>query len=277
MKMNKLVTFLFVSFLLFLFTGCAGKDETINIEDPKFVKQTIAPEDLLKARDKSVIIASASWAPYEFEENGEVKGIGVDIVSETFKRMGYKVTKKFLPFSRAVGMLKNGEIDMITDVKNTPARQEDGIFSKESIITVHTSLFVKSGSNIKFDGNISTLKPYSIGIIRDYTYGMEFDDAIKNKMLNVEAVDDRLQNINKVLENRLDICIENRLVEFAALKETNNQGKLKELKTELNQTDIYAWFSKKKNEGQMLVEFDRKLAEVKKDGTAEKIYNSYIK
>ncbi len=277
MKKNKVMFISLICFMvLFLFMGCENKDEIINLEDSKPAEQTMEAEDTQKATEKSVIIASADWAPYEFEENGEIKGISVDIVEEAFNRMGYKVTKKILPFSRAIELLKNGEIDMITDVKNTIKYQEIGIFSKESIITTKTSLFVKSDSNIKFDGNILELEPYKIGVIRDYTYGEAFDNAVKNKTIKVEEVDDKLQNINKVLDDRLDICIENRLVLLDALKATNNEGKLKELKNEVNETPVYAWFSKKKNQSKMVDEFDQKLAEIKRDGTFERIYNSYI-
>jgi polar amino acid transport system substrate-binding protein len=277
MKKNKLMAISLICFMtLFLLIGCENKDETIILKDPITTSKAKTSEDMYINVDKSVTIVSSDWAPYEFEENGQIKGIGVDIVAEAFNRMGYKVTKKLLPFSRAIEMLKDGEIDVITDVKNTSERQEIGIFSKEAIITTHTSLFVKSDSNIKFTGNVLDLKPYKIGTIRDYSYGEEFDNAVKNEGLKVEAVDDKMQNINKVLDNRLDICIENRLVEFDALKATNNQNKMKELLPELNQTPVYAWFSKKKNPGNMVDEFDKKLAEIKNDGTFERIYKTYI-
>jgi len=273
---NKLIAISLNCLMVFyVFTGCVSKDETINIQDSKLTQEATSPKTTSLVTEKSVVIASANWEPYEFEENGMVKGIGVDIVSEAFKRMGYKITIKILPFSRAIEMFKAGEIDVITDVKNTEERQQFGIFSNESIVTTYTALFVKSDSNIKFDGNLLDLKPYKIGIIRDYTYGKEFDDAVKNKILNVEVVDDKLQNINKVLDNRLDILIENELVERAALKATNNEEKLKELTPVLNKTPVYAWFSKKKNPAQMVDEFDEKLAEIKNDGTLEKIYNYY--
>ncbi|MBC8061708.1 MAG: amino acid ABC transporter substrate-binding protein [Clostridiaceae bacterium] len=277
-NMNKVIAISLVYFIgLFAFTGCRNKDEMINIEDLRSVPQAIASEDKSTSTEKSVVIATAIWEPYEFEENGVIKGIGVDIVAETFKRMEYKVTMKTLPFARAIEMLKAGGVDMIIDIKKTAERQEFGVFSKEPIITTYTSLFVKSDSNIEFDGNILDLKPYKIGIIRDYTYGEEFDNAVKNKVLQVEQVDDKLQNIYKILDNRIDICIENRLVELAALNKTNNQNKLKELKPVLNETEVYAFFRKGKNTEKMVEEFDNKLVEIKKDGTSQRIYQSYIK
>lgn len=278
MQKNKLISVSLICFMiLFIFTGCNNKDEIINLEDSKPIQENIISEDTLKETEKNIIIVSADWAPYEFVENGQIKGISVDIVNEVFNRMGYKVTNKVLPFSRAIEMLEKGEVDMILDVKNTVARQEIGIFSKEPIITTSTSLFVKNNSNIEFDGYILDLKPYKIGIVRDYSYGEEFDTYIKNNILKTEVVDDNMQNVNKVLDERLDICIENRLVMLNELRATNNEHKLKELKPEIHETPVYGWFTKKKNLRQMIEEFDKKLVEVKQDGTFEKIYNSYVK
>lgn len=277
MKKNNLVfILLFCVIGLFIFSGCKNKDEVIHLKDSYNFQESRVLEDTQKETEKSVTIALAEWAPYEFEENGEIKGISVDIVDEAFKRMGYKVTKRILPFSRAIEMLKSGEIDMIPDIKNTAERQEIGVFSKEPIVTTYTALFVKSDSTIEFNGDISALKQYKIGTIRDYTYSEEFDNAVKSKVIKVEEVDDKLQNINKILDNRIDIYIENRLVLLEALKSTNNVDKLKELKPEINQTPVYGWFTKKKNLNEMINQFDKKLVEIKKDGTFERIYKSYI-
>lgn len=276
--MKKLISISMICIMiLFTLIGCSNKNETINLQDDVSHGQPSVQGEILNGEEKSVTIVFANWAPYEFEANGEIKGISVDIVDEAFKRMGYKVKKRILPFSRAIEMLKNGEIDMIPDVKNTIKYQEIGEFSKEPIIITYTSLFVKSDSNIEYNGNILDLEPYKIGVVRDYTYGKEFDEAVKNNILKTEAVDDKLQNINKVLDNRLDMCIENRLVLLETLKATNNENKLKELTPEVNQTPVYAWFSKKKNHGKMIEEFDQKLRDIKQDGTFEKIYNSYTK
>lgn len=246
MKKNKLIFFLLIlNIVIILLTGCKNKDEIINLEDTKSIQST--SEDTQNEMKKNVTVAVADWAPYEFEKHGQIKGISVDIVDEAFRRMGYKVTKRILPFSRAIEMLKSGEVDMIEDVKNTAERQEIGIFSKQPIINTYTSLFVKSDSNITFSGNILDLKPYKIGTIRDYSYSKEFDDAVKNKVIQTEEVDNKEQNINKILDNRIDIYIENRLVLLTALKATNNEGKLKELKPEVNVTQVYGWFTKKKN------------------------------
>ena len=127
-KRNKMIYILVVCiFSLIISIGCAKKDEYINIEDSNLIEDASDQEDVSQNEEKSVIIVSSNWPPYEFEQNMEIKGIGVDIAEEAFKRMGYKTTKKILPFSRAIEMLEKGEIDMITDVKNTVERQKIGI------------------------------------------------------------------------------------------------------------------------------------------------------
>lgn len=275
-KRNKLIYILVVCmFSLIIFVGCAKKDEYISIEDPDLIEEIPVQEDNSQSEEKSIIIVSSNWAPYEFEQDSQIKGIGVDIAEEAFKRMGYKVTKKFLPFSRAIEMLEKGEIDMITDVKNTTERQKIGVFSNEPVLTTYTSLFVESDSDIKFTGNIADLEGYKIGIVRNYAYGSDFDNALKNNLLNVEVADDYQQNIDKILDNRLDILIENRLVVLNALKSSKSEGKIRELTPALGETPVYGWFAKKKDIETMINEFDKKILEIKQDGTFEKIYKFY--
>ncbi|MNE83164.1 Bacterial extracellular solute-binding protein, family 3 [compost metagenome] len=119
------------------------------------------------------------------------------------------------------------------------------------------------------------MRGYKIGIVRDYTYGSKFDSAVENDLLNIEKADNYQQNIDKILDNRLDILIENRLVVLNALKISENEGEIKELNPTLSETPVYAWFTKKKNLETMINEFDKKILEIKQDGTFEKIYESY--
>jgi len=261
-------------FCLFILIGCADKNEYINLDDTILAEET-KKEDIHQNSEKSIIIVSSNWAPYEFEEDGQIKGIGIDIAEEAFNRMGYEVIKKNIPFSRAIEMLEKGDVDMITNVKNTVERQNIGVFSNEPILITYTSIFVKSDSDIKFTGDVEDLRNYKIGIVRDYTYGSEVDNAIKSNLLNVEKADEYRQNIDKVLDNRLDAIIENRLVVLNALKASGNQGRLKELTIPSGETPVYGWFSKKKSTEQLINEFDKKILEIKQDGTFEKIYKEY--
>jgi polar amino acid transport system substrate-binding protein len=48
------------------------------------------------------------YPPYEYEENGQVKGIAADIIRETFKQMGKEVTIEVYPWARSIEMFQDG-------------------------------------------------------------------------------------------------------------------------------------------------------------------------
>jgi len=93
---------------------------------------------------KTVRIVSSTWEPYEYEEDGVAKGIGVDVTVEVFKRMGYEATVTFVPFKRALDMIQSGEADMLTDVNKNEEREVYAIFIEEPILMSYTNLFVNT-------------------------------------------------------------------------------------------------------------------------------------
>ena len=125
------------------------------------------------------------YPPYEYSENGVIKGAAVEIVKETFKLMGHDVNIEIWPWARSIEMLKNGEADGIFTFFKTPERENFTHFSKEIIIPQKISLWVKKESRIVFNGNLSGLKKFSFGVVRKTSYGDKFDNAVKNGTIKV--------------------------------------------------------------------------------------------
>ncbi len=52
--------------------------------------------------DKSVLdIVTLSWAPFTYEEDGEFRGIGVDLLDEAMNNLNINYNLVFVPWSRA--------------------------------------------------------------------------------------------------------------------------------------------------------------------------------
>ncbi|MFZ6642987.1 substrate-binding periplasmic protein [Undibacterium sp. TC4M20W] len=82
-------------------------------------------------------LASLHYPPYEYVEQGEVKGIAVDIVKEAFRLMGHQVSINIYPMRRSLEMVKNGEADGIFTVFKTPEREKYIIYSNEAVLQTH--------------------------------------------------------------------------------------------------------------------------------------------
>ena len=57
--------------------------------------------------EKEITILSSNYPPHIYMENGEIKGIRVEIMTELFKRMGYKYKPEIMPWARDMVMIKD--------------------------------------------------------------------------------------------------------------------------------------------------------------------------
>lgn len=88
--MRKFVT---VVLLLLILCGCTSvKNETSKGE---------------------IVIGSDQFEPFSYIDNGEMRGIDVDIAKEAFSRMGYTPVFKYIEWQKKDEYLRKGEIDCL--------------------------------------------------------------------------------------------------------------------------------------------------------------------
>lgn len=153
------------------------------------------------ANDRIVTLTNGEWVPYTSKT---LKNYGVfsDIVAEAFALSGYQVKYVFMPWKRGYTNAKNGKYDGSVTWAPTAERKKDFYFSDP--ITFNSKAFFYLKSN-PFDwNNITELGQYRIGIVRQYTYSEEFDNAVKKGDIKVEVVDTDKQNIHKLYNGRID-------------------------------------------------------------------------
>lgn len=88
------------------------------------------------------------FPPYIFEENGEVRGIGFEIVDKIFKELNISYTLKLVPnYGRALKNVKSGKSDGFFLATQNTERDKVAVFSKP-IITNNWCWFVPVDSKI---------------------------------------------------------------------------------------------------------------------------------
>jgi len=99
-----------------------------------------------------------------------------DIVTEAFNKVGYKVTFEHMPWARVMRKMEAGMYDAAYTAVYNEERAKRFAFSnpymKDSVI-----LYRKKSRDIHYDGNLKALKPYTIGVVRDWSITPEFDSA----------------------------------------------------------------------------------------------------
>ncbi|WP_137940099.1 transporter substrate-binding domain-containing protein [Chitinivorax sp. B] len=223
-------------------------------------------------------LVTLQYPPYQYEENGVVKGLVVDIVNEAFRRIRQPVNITLLPWARAIKMIEDGSADGIFTAYKTPEREVFADYSKEILMPQTVSLFVLKDSSIHFDGDLSRLAGYNFGVVRKVSYGKVFDEAVKHGQIKVpDPANTGEQNIDKLLAKRFDILVSNKYGALDILASKGVLDRVKELSPEVEQVPSYLAFSKRRNLISIRDRFDEALSEMKQDGTYEGMIIRYVR
>lgn len=251
-------------------SGCMKNPPDRILSDPPPPKSAVDTE-------KRIVLGADLYIPYQYEENGELKGMSVDIVKEAFKRMGYSVEIKVLPWSRVLKSTKDGAVDAMFSSFYIEERSEYMTYAMEPLAGSMQSLFVRAGSSIRYDGTVESLKGYRLGTIIGYVYGDAFKQGKEDGTLDVSEAEDCPANILKLMAGRTDVFIDNRDTTRYYLKKEKLEDEIVELTPAFAEQEmLYLAFSKKRLMDPALVDaFNRTLKEMKQDGSWGKIVAEY--
>jgi polar amino acid transport system substrate-binding protein len=226
--------------------------------------------------ESPITLVTLHYPPLEYEENGKVIGIAVEIVHEAFQRMSQPITVKVFPWLRALSMIEEGEADAVFTAAKTPEREVFADFSQEVLIYQVISLFVLKDSPIIFDGDFNKLKDYHFGIIYGTKHGEIADNALKQMKYVDAGAKTPEQNVQKLLGKRFDIWLGSRYIVLHTLNQMNQPDAVKELSPEVDKIPTYIAFSKKRQLSAVRDKFDATLKAMRTDGTYNKIIDKFL-
>lgn len=271
--MNKTIKWPFLGLFIIVivfFTGCSSQE-----------KQTNQPISVVNSPIKSndnifFFLGEQNYAPISFEENGQVVGISPDIITEAFRRMGYKIKLQLVPWKRAQEMVKDGEADGFFSPYKSTEREKIYQYPSEPLLIEKNVFMVRKDSNITYEGDMRKLSHYGIGTLIGYT---TLDKYMENKIIstvdksaNVEA------SLNKLIsgERQVDLVVNTDYILWYTAKKMNIMDSVKELPFPLAETPSYLAFNKEKDYTQVMAKFETELKKMKNDGTYQQIIEKYI-
>ncbi len=222
-------------------------------------------------------IATSNYPPFCFEDNGEQKGVALDLVKEAFSRMKMEVQITFYPFPRAVAMMKANQVDAIFPFSVKEDRETYTVYPQEKLVEDTQTLFVRTDSSIAFDGDLKKLSSFAFGRQRDASNGPIFTDAVRAGLIaKIDDALDQKHNVLKLVRGRFDIAIGPRLVVWFYAKESGNFSNIKELLPAVDAPlAAYLGFSKQRNLKALVVRLDATLRKMRQDGSYQAIVNRY--
>lgn len=210
---------------------------------------------------------NAYFPPYEYYDGQDIIGIDADIAKAIADKMGLELKVEDMEFDSIITAVSTGKADLgLAGMTVTPDRQKNVDFS-DSYATGIQSVIVKEDSTIT---KIDDLQGKKIGVQLSTTGDIyATDDFGKDSVVQYNKGNDAVMALT---QGQVDaVIIDN---EPAKSYVEANKG-LKILDTEYA-TENYAACISKDNAG-LTKAVNKALAELKADGTLQKIVDKYIK
>lgn len=224
---------------------------------------------------KAFFSGHPDWPPYQWEYNGEILGIGTDIVRLVFTELGIDV--EFVPmgnWARVQETVKTGELDGIVGLYQTSERREYLTFTSLPYMHDHNVIWVWKGNEFQFNQWEDLIGKIGLAAIGE-SYGQEFDRFI-DENLNVMRVS-HLQQVYLMLERgRADYFPFSLNSGTIQLKRLGLADKMVYLPQPFSQEDVYLALSQKSGFVEYLPQIEAIIHRLKASGKVEELVDKNI-
>jgi polar amino acid transport system substrate-binding protein len=161
----------------------------------------------LYAEDK-ILVVTEDWAPYNYKEDGLVKGASTDIVRKVLDASELEYSIKLYPWARAYSMALKNENVLIYTIVRTPIRENRFKWIGPIAKSDNTNLYKLSERRDIVINSLDGARKYKVGVIRGSMYHQFLTEHGFN---NIEAVSGPGKNYQKLLARRIDLWAESEL------------------------------------------------------------------
>ncbi len=255
-------------------------DTPVTVQPPSKVESGSRANEESK---KVVRLAVEEYAPFTSEKLPG-KGLLSIVVREAFELEGISSEITFYPGSRAFNEALTGSSDGTYNWADREERHKHFYYSDWLMVAEKELFFFKKGHKFRWDAkkqDYSELAGKSIAANIGYNYGVKFQEAEKNKIINVFRVSTMEQAFSMLLAGRVEMYIHFDMVG----RHFVNNNLTAEQKSQVD--DIlafdrpteydYVLFSRKAKNGKYFLEaFNRGLKKLKESGRYEQIFRTWF-
>lgn len=169
----------------------------------------------LQAEPRQVRIGTGDWAPYVDQQQGD-GGALPRLVSAVFAEAGYQVEYLFHPWDRNVLLLQQGHLHAIMPYSCSPSRLNYGLCS-DPMVRGELVLFHRREQPFDWE-HVEDLQGYRIATTLGYSYGLLFDEALRDGRLSVLQSNKDDTGFRLLELGRIDLHPQDRAVGYAMLR-----------------------------------------------------------
>ncbi|OFN97917.1 amino acid ABC transporter permease [Streptococcus sp. HMSC074B11] len=220
--------------------------------------------------DTIKIVSDTAYAPFEFKDTDQTyKGIDVDIINKVAEIKGWNIQMSYPGFDAAVNAVQAGQADAIM-AGMTKNKERENVFTMsdtyyDTKVVIATT---KSNKITKYE----ELSGKTVGV-KNGTAAQRFLESIKDKYgFTIKTFDTGDLMNNSLSTGAVNAIMDDKpVIEYAI-----NQGQDLSINMDGEAVGSFAFGVKKGSKYEYLVtEFNEALAQMKKDGSLDKIINKW--
>ncbi|WHZ04083.1 basic amino acid ABC transporter substrate-binding protein [Neobacillus sp. YX16] len=258
-KFKLLTTFLVMAFMLML-TACGSSETSGNGDGSDKEKKTLR------------VVTDAAYAPFEYQDKGEIVGFDIDLIKAVAKEAGYEIDIAHTGWDPIFVELEKKIADIgISSITINDDRKKTYDFSVPYFLSTN-KIMVPEGSDIK---SAEDLKDKTVAV-QNATTGQEAVEGLLGK--NSSQIKKFENNNLAILELKAGgadaVVADNTVIEEYAKNNPNDKFVIIEDKDAFAQEFYGLMFSKG---SKIKADFDKALNEVFDNGTYAEIYKEWFK
>ncbi|MBI3285226.1 MAG: transporter substrate-binding domain-containing protein [Burkholderiales bacterium] len=224
-----------------------------------------------QASQAAEVLAVGTEFAHVFERTpaGEFTGLGVDILKALAKRNGDTLRFEIYPWSRAQWMAENDQAQILVGPYKTPEREVRFSFARRAFYRDYMVFYVRSGSNLDWDGNYASLRAYKVGVILGWVYGAQFDGM--RALLKPETANSLTNGLNMLNARRIDYLASNMRNTEAMIKTLGLSNDFYVVDTTIDIQDGYLAYCKQAACEQLRLRYDEAFEQLVESGELAKL------
>ncbi len=220
------------------------------------------------ARGQTVIGFDDSNPPFASGTASTVSGIYPALIKEAFSRIKEPCTFMAYPWGRVIVKIDASELAAAGIYSNTE-RLKKYDFSK-AVHTERLMLYTSKSKVFKYTA-FPDLFGKTVGVRSGWSYGDEFDNAVKAGKIKTNPVGSDGQLLEMLKVNRLDVIIISFEAAEILVKKLGLSSALTRFPEPYSSVSGHIAFNKKANKTELLKRLDEAIESMRKDGTYDRL------
>ncbi len=240
----------------------------------KILRDNGCEEDIVFFREIIIGTDEEDYPSYSYWENGQVKGVCPEIINKAAEHIGVKVRYVKMKWKNFRDLARKGEIDAVMPLFKNEEKEKYLYYPKNGMVAEKNYFFTLKNSGIRYSGDLNDLRNIPIGVVKNYSYGKNFDD---NSSLKKEVFASVKFLVDKLKKGEIKVIIGNDRIINHFANESGISEKIKPLGPPFPRELLYIAFSKAKGKGhkKLAESFSDSIKKLRKEGKYQKILKSH--